>query len=67
MKECLLFTEKCFVLKYCFMFIALGLYTSSQGSWGGPTLYYKVFLLTIQLSSLHKVIFHKQNLKQLTI
>ena len=35
MKECLLFTEKCFVLKYCFMFIALGLYTSSQGSWEG--------------------------------
>ena len=36
MTKCLLFTEKCVVLKYCFMFIALGLDTSSQSSRAGP-------------------------------
>ena len=33
---CLLFTEKLSVLKYCFIFIVLGLYTSTHSSMGGP-------------------------------
>ena len=36
MTECLLFTEKMFVLKYCFNFIVLGEDTSTPGSRGGP-------------------------------
>ena len=35
MTKCLLFTEKLLVFKYCFIFIVLGLDTSSQSSRGG--------------------------------
>jgi len=33
---CLLFTEKLFVLKYCFIFIVLGQDTSTPGNMEGP-------------------------------
>jgi hypothetical protein len=36
MTKYLLFTEKCVVLKYSFIFIVLGLDTSSQSSMDGP-------------------------------
>ena len=35
MTKCLLFTEKLFVFKYCFIFIVLGSDTSSLGSLDG--------------------------------
>ena len=35
MTKCLLFTEKLFVFKYCFIFIVLGPDTSTPGSMGG--------------------------------
>jgi len=36
MTKCLLFTEKLFVFKHCFIFIVLGWDTSTPGSMEGP-------------------------------
>ena len=36
MTMCLLFAEKLFVLKYCFIFIVLGQDISTRGSIAGP-------------------------------